>query len=419
MKLLFFNIVFFITYCDSLPQSGWFLQNTGVNDSLRTVSFINSQTGFAAGSNGRILKTTDSGDNWFQLVSNTDSDIFSLCASSDDFIVCCGENGLVLCSSDSGLNWSVSRITSLRLRSVFLTDSLNGHITGDSGLIMRTTDAGINWNIQYYSNPVQFNSVYFANSSQGWIAGYGAVLYTANKGVTWTDQFIDGKLILNSVFFKDSLHGWTGYYDNSTFGPEILRTSSGGNDWRGFSAGSNSYSLSLFFTDTLNGWSAGYYGSIVRTSNGGLNWINQISGTDKHLFSVFFVNSSTGWIAGENGIILKTTTGGVITSIISNYQTLPEENMLLSNYPNPFNSSTSIKFRHRSDLNNSERFAALKVFDICGKLVSFRNYELSSLHFQDNTYEINFDSSGLSTGIYLYKVEINGYTLAGRMAVLK
>ncbi|MBK8382034.1 MAG: T9SS type A sorting domain-containing protein [Ignavibacteria bacterium] len=419
MKSLILNIIFIFSTAISFAQSGWFVQSSNVNDSLRSVRFINAQTGYTAGSNGRILKTTDSGNNWIPLNLNTSIDLLSIFTFSDNFVCCCGDSGLILISSNAGLSWTSANVTFLKLRSVFFTDSLNGHITGDSGLILKTTNSGISWMNYFYSSPIQFNSVCFADSIHGWIAGYGAILYTADNGLNWINQFVDGKLILNSVFFKDYLHGWTGYYDNSTFGPEILRTSSGGNDWRSYSAGNNSYSLSLFFTDTLNGWSSGYYGNIVRTSNGGLNWINQISGTDKHLFSVFFINSSTGWITGEDGIILKTTTGGIITGIGNNYQYSPDEVLSISNYPNPFNSSTSIKFKIPSDKINSDNSVELKVYDALGNEIYFRIYKLSSLNSENNYYKLIYDASGFASGMYFYKIKFNGYSSVKKMILLK
>lgn len=419
LKTIFLCIGLFLIHGISFAQTGWFTQSSGVSDSLRSVIFINTHTGYIAGSNGVILKTTDSGNSWSKLQSNTTVDLYSVYALPDNFICCCGDSGLILISNNAGLSWSATRITDLKLRSVFFTDSLNGHIAGDGGLILKTTDAGNSWTVFFQSNSLQLNSVYFPDTNHGWIAGYGAILYTSDNGINWTNQFTDGKLILNSVFFRDSLHGWAGYYDNSTFGPEILRTASGGIDWRSYSAGNNFYSLSLFFTDTLNGWSSGYYGSIVRTTNGGFNWSNQISGTDKHLFSVYYINSSTGWIAGEDGMILKTTTGGVITGIKNNYFSISSEKMVLSNFPNPFNSSTFLKFSIPPYKFNSEKSVELKVYDLTGKQIYSGFYNLSSLNFDENSYKIIYDASEISAGIYFFSIKYNSDISFGKMVLLK
>ena len=108
------------------------MQNSNVNDSLRSVRFINSQTGYTAGANGRILKTTDSGNNWISLQLNTNIDLLSIFTYSDNFVCCCGDSGLILISSNAGISWTSANVTSLKLRSLFLTDALSGHIIGDS-----------------------------------------------------------------------------------------------------------------------------------------------------------------------------------------------------------------------------------------------------------------------------------------------
>src|SRR3990172_11883982 len=45
--------------------SQWVLQNSGTPNHLYDVYFINTQTGWACGDNGTIVKTTNGGTNWF------------------------------------------------------------------------------------------------------------------------------------------------------------------------------------------------------------------------------------------------------------------------------------------------------------------------------------------------------------------
>lgn len=75
------------------------------------------------------------------------------------------------------------------------------------------------------------------------------------------------------------------------------------------------------------------------------------------------------------------------------------EYTLLQNYPNPFNPSTKISFNLIVDSK-----VTLKIFDLLGQeVVTLINQEMSA-----GLQEINFDASGLNSGVYFYKVEANG-----------
>jgi hypothetical protein len=74
-----------------------------------------------------------------------------------------------------------------------------------------------------------------------------------------------------------------------------------------------------------------------------------------------------------------------------------EKFSLSQNYPNPFNPSTKINF------SIPERgLVTLKVFDMLGREIN----ELVNGNYSTGTYAVDFNASGLSTGIYFYSVEV-------------
>ena len=92
----------------------------------------------------------------------------------------------------------------------------------------------------------------------------------------------------------------------------------------------------------------------------------------------------------------------------------PDEFSLNQNYPNPFNPMTKIDFSLPEDGRIS-----LSVYDNSGKLVSkLLNGSLSSGY-----HSVNFNASGISSGIYFYKLEFenNGssFSKVMKMAVIK
>ena len=97
------------------------------------------------------------------------------------------------------------------------------------------------------------------------------------------------------------------------------------------------------------------------------------------------------------------------TSIVG-AEELPEEIILEQNYPNPFNPSTSIQF----SLPASETIT-LRVFDSLGRTVSTLIDQ--KLHTA-GTHTIQFNASGLASGIYLYRLEAGSSILMSRRMLL-
>ncbi|MCW8824488.1 MAG: T9SS type A sorting domain-containing protein, partial [Ignavibacteriaceae bacterium] len=75
---------------------------------------------------------------------------------------------------------------------------------------------------------------------------------------------------------------------------------------------------------------------------------------------------------------------------------LPETYLLSPNYPNPFNPSTKIKYSVPK-----VSFVTLKVYDVLGKEVA----TLVNEERQQGTYEIEFNGTGLPSGIYFYQLK--------------
>lgn len=96
--------------------------------------------------------------------------------------------------------------------------------------------------------------------------------------------------------------------------------------------------------------------------------------------------------------------GGVQTLEIPNYYSLSQ------NYPNPFNPSTVIKFTLPEAQNVN-----LTVFDILGREV----ISLVNEHKNSGTYEVNFDATELSSGVYFYRLVTDNFSDTKRMLLVK
>lgn len=96
--------------------------------------------------------------------------------------------------------------------------------------------------------------------------------------------------------------------------------------------------------------------------------------------------------------------------------TSPEIFELSQNYPNPFNPSTKIKYTIPSNLNGGMSVISLRIFDILGnEIAALVNKEQPA-----GFYEVEFSaSSGLPSGLYIYRLSVNGISLTQKMMLLK
>jgi FG-GAP-like repeat/ASPIC and UnbV/Secretion system C-terminal sorting domain/FG-GAP repeat len=89
---------------------------------------------------------------------------------------------------------------------------------------------------------------------------------------------------------------------------------------------------------------------------------------------------------------------------------IPKSFSLSQNYPNPFNPSTTIKFSVPEAGNVS-----IKLFDITGRDVSV----LVDEFVKPGIYSVNFNASGLASGVYFYRLTAGNYSEVRKMILLK
>ena len=88
----------------------------------------------------------------------------------------------------------------------------------------------------------------------------------------------------------------------------------------------------------------------------------------------------------------------------------PATYQLLQNYPNPFNPTTIISYGIPVKSN-----VVLKVFDLIGNEVA----TLVNEYKPAGTYEVEWNASGLPSGVYFYQLQTEGYIETKKMLLLK
>ena len=423
----------------AISQTGWYLQTTQTTKSLQDIFFINSQTGWACGDSGIIIKTTNSGINWVNKAAFTNLSLRSIRFSdanygyvaggrqtSDPFCIDedilakttdGGETWIVLLSNDT---WDVFYdLAIINKDTAFATFAgTDNSCMAASGGTYRTLNSGGNWN---YSGGGWMNGISFINSTTGWVTsfsigdiliGYFSVFKTTNTGVNWNVVYRDtsfGGSYIGKIRFVDENNGFCLY-------KMLRKTTNGGINWQKVDSVSTYGVISFAPINKDTIWIVHNLTNVKRTNNGGLNWTQQF--TAAGLNSIYFLDENTGWIAGSNGFVYKTITGG-LTGIQNVSFEIPSSYSLEQNYPNPFNSMTKIRFdvpyTFLSPHGLGGDLITLSVFDITGREVQ----KLVNERLSPGTYSVDWNASVFPSGVYFYRLHAGSFTETKRMLMIK
>jgi hypothetical protein len=105
-----------------------------------------------------------------------------------------------------------------------------------------------------------------------------------------------------------------------------------------------------------------------------------------------------------------------LSGIITTDQSAPELFSLEQNYPNPFNPLTTIHYTL-----STPALVSLKVYNVLGQEVATL---IHSREMDEGMYEVQFDASGLTSGVYFYRIDvaqngISSYTATRKLLLIK
>lgn len=115
------------------------------------------------------------------------------------------------------------------------------------------------------------------------------------------------------------------------------------------------------------------------------------------------------WMATNGGLALYNE-NGVDVSADQPVTQIPVRFMLEQNYPNPFNPATTIAFTLEE-----AGIARLVVYDLLGREVA----RLADGHHTSGSHSVTFSPYGLSSGVYLYRLEASGAAMTRKMVLVK
>lgn len=352
-----------------------------------------------AGGNAKLYKTTNAGLNWTTVLQT---------GGTAGFI-----NGVVF--SRTNPNFGVAE---------------SDPPTGTTYWLAKTHDGGNNWYVT--TSPLSGaassqNSIVVIDS---FFYGFGlnAMPYraglTTNAGLNWTYTALTGAggtsgFVSGMAFSSNKLYGIAAGNGTTT---TIARTTNGGVSWFSqtipstVSAGYGTMKwvpgTSICYVLVSSASTTQFFKS---TDNGG-TWtaITFPTATTVNHFDLYY-SPSTG-IVTAYACKGSTTTGTIykytetVTGITGSNNEIPSEFALRQNYPNPFNPTTTIEY----SISNSA-FITLKVYNILGK-------EMTTLVAEQKTagnYNVTFDASNYTTGIYYYTLTADNFRDTKKMLLTK
>jgi photosystem II stability/assembly factor-like uncharacterized protein len=303
---------------------GWQQIIPGLNAHYWSLDFLNGQYGMIACGGGKILKTTDGGSTWIQLQAGDTRALYTVDIIDSLHIAAAGETGKMIYSEDGGLNWTEHNNLGFypEINCISFVNRDTGYVVGDEYGLRKTTNRGYSWFTQGFNDIGEYQIDLHSD-------GYGFAAGTSLK----LDRTINGydnwqRLIINDNFVDVSfVNDQLGYIVGTTYtGWPFFKTTDGGESWITVPNYPDSIMGNLTtvkFLDSLHGFLCG--ATLIYTTDGGESW-QQANGITNSISKLFFINNQTGWAVGGPRIF-KTTDGGVnwveqLYDIVANFRSI-------------------------------------------------------------------------------------------------
>lgn len=431
--------------------NNWIELNTGLdNNSIYVLSINENRNLFAGTSRNGVYRRRNFNDQWQQKTIGITNTYITGLASQNDSIYAGTYYGSIYLSHDKGENWkeiykapdnlgSINDIMVSNLGHIFISREHRG--------IWRSEDGGNNW-IDCNNGISNTWIKCFGENSQGNIfigTEHGGVLRSENNGDAWT--LLYGSQRINSLIINHHDHifigtnrvyrsidngqtwieknyGFREYYEiydfaidskgvilAATSGDGIYRSSNNGENWESV-AYSNywQYFTSIIIDHNDYIFASLENGGVIYSTDGGNSWAPINSGLKSNeIYALTF--------SSDNYIYAGTKNFGVFCSSFPSFSIMPPNSFNLGlNYPNPFNSTTTIPINA-----NSTNEVTLSIYNILGQEIKmlFRG----TLKGGTNLFKWDGTNSAgeiSPSGLYIYKLNTTkNKHYAGKMILMR
>jgi hypothetical protein len=370
-----------------------------------------------AGDSGRVFKTSNGGSTWTLLNTGVINKLTSIFIESPSKSYASGANGIVLYGYGGGSSWNYENVSVNDLYKImFPLNTSAGWVVGETGTVLKrvnpenlacmgTGTASIGYPFFSYYMDSRTDMLYLASEITAGGGGPGAITAIGFYFDSVSTQMLNGFKIKMQNTTKTVLTGfdstgWTTVYSgtylpSSGTGLQLIPLStpfmyeSGKNLLIEICFNNSVYTVNSYVQGTT---AAG------KTYHGHADLVNQDGCVAITTGAVYNVRPNLCFVSN-----FITNEGGLQTGIPKNYK-------LHQNYPNPFNPVTKIQY----DIPKNT-FVTLKIYDILGREAAVLVNENKAA----GTYTVEFNASGLTSGVYFYRLETTSYSEIKKMILLK
>ncbi len=396
-----------------------------------------------AGTDAGVYRSTDSGEHWQLLLESHPSLVDEVALDpQNDSVVYAGldepfgiPKGLYR-TTDQGVTWSnKSPYAGIPVTSLFVqADTSTNIFLGSPSMVWKSTDRGEHWEaLLSRAGASETQVVRVARSDSRFIyAGVSSnnvdlcgMFITENEGFLWErrvngfPESIDARAVLSlDVHPSNPRMAWAGSWSDG-----IYRTTDAGLSWMNTTPGveGNHRDLKCDPNDPTKLYALlcpseyNFPYGILKSNDSGSSWEQMaFDGAYCH----WPISIEVLPFPGETIFYLGTDGGGIFRARVirpdavepGSSLPVPDLWILEQNFPNPFNSTTTIRYDlpARSDV-------LLTVFNALGQRVA----TLVQGEEEAGYYEVRFDATGLSSGVYLYRLTAGNSTQSRKLLVLR
>jgi photosystem II stability/assembly factor-like uncharacterized protein len=422
----------------------WTQQNTGLGHLyIKAMHISNTGVIFAGTNGGGIYRSDDDGESWIQVgltaagvkglaISPLNGNIFALVngvSRSTDF-------GLTWEPINTGITYSDIRKIAIKLDGTIFI-GLGVNYANPSYFIYRSTDNGDNWvPAQTGVQTHEIAGLTIDDSGNVYVINYYGLYKSTNNGDSWfkIGDLSGGNLAINSAgdIFVTRNGGvdrklandtvWTNCIGAGSGSPPVIfianngyiytdytKSTDNGDTWttNNFPSFISSYaenSLGHLFIGTYN-----YGQGVYRSTNYAETWEQINTGLPIMDIRSVGIDDQDYLYAGSWGMsMFKTTTSTLVS--VEDIEFKPTTFYLDQNYPNPFNPSTKISWQSPAG-----SWQTLKVYNVLGNEIA----TLIDEYKPAGSYEITFDASALTSGVYFYRLQAGSFVQTRKMILMK
>jgi photosystem II stability/assembly factor-like uncharacterized protein len=279
--------------------------------------FANEQIGYFGYGNGFVIKSTDSGQSWFQISSGTGESLHDIARFPNGNMIAVGDNGTVL-TGDGNSPWIQQSLSvSKPITAVHIINNNDVVIVDEDGQLYKSTDSGISWESSgIMPDPfIDAKDIHFTTLLDGWIVGDGSMdkslFHTSDGGNNWNAATGFG-----GYYIAIDFEGNNGWIQN--VGGRFYRSTDNGANWNMGELPGDTYSIrDIDFYDENIGYAVGLYGYAARSEDGGETWERlTMPNSDDGFTDIYLLGPNELWLSTNDDVAYYSANGGVNWAVL-------------------------------------------------------------------------------------------------------